>query len=128
METTHSYLSVSVLLKVKLHFLELCFTNLSMVVVVVRVFDSKPFLVIFHYYLNSISSPILRLAPCYTVTVVDAILEIRRWTRVVLHVDGYADSGRGRNGGIHWAEADFVWWCDCVQSLNCQPEETSHQD
>jgi hypothetical protein len=40
--------------------------------------------------------------------VVDAILEIRRWTRVSLHVDGCADSGRGRNGGIHWAEADFV--------------------
>ncbi|KAK2456202.1 serine/threonine-protein phosphatase BSL3 [Trifolium repens] len=59
-----------------------------MVVVVVRVFDSK------------------QLAPCYTV--VDAILEIRRWTRVSLHVDGCADSGRGRNGGIHWAEADFV--------------------
>jgi hypothetical protein len=33
------------------------------------------------------------------VTVVDAILEIRRWTRVVLHVDGCADSGRGRMVG-----------------------------
>ncbi|WJX91809.1 hypothetical protein P8452_73535 [Trifolium repens] len=40
METTHSYLSVSVLLKVKLHFLELCFTNLSMVVVVIMLLSS----------------------------------------------------------------------------------------
>ncbi|MCI37390.1 hypothetical protein A2U01_0058614, partial [Trifolium medium] len=54
------------------------------------------------------------LAPCYTM--VDAILEIRRRTRVVVwtQVDGCADSGRGRNAKIHWAKADFVWWCDCA--------------